>query len=75
LKDSQIKRVEEIVYPVIKTMDYALVNKDVRYRPIGKMSLFGFKLSDGVKNVIFNIKDSGLSEGLNLSYKSLKIRV
>lgn len=64
---NEIKRIEEITYPVIENSPY-LIEYAKKYKPLSSISLKVFKVYDGYASVRFHIKEKGLLKGLNYFY-------
>ncbi len=74
LSPKSIKRIEEIVYPVAKALDYELLfARD--FRPLSPFMEKILLLYDAWNSAIFHIKDEGVISGLIRTYRLHKYRV
>lgn len=60
---AMIKRIEELVYPVLSRTQYD-IHFAQQYRPLSKPHQFILKVFDGLASAIFHIKDKGLVNGI-----------
>jgi hypothetical protein len=63
LKPKEIKRIEEIVYPVMKQLPYQF-EFNVTYKPVNKYILFPLTIYDVITMIKFNIRDKGILKGM-----------
>lgn len=74
LSPKSIKRIEEIVYPVAKALDYDLMFAS-SFKPLTPFLEKTFMLCDACNSAIFHIKDEGVISGLIRTYRLHKYRV
>jgi hypothetical protein len=70
LMPKEIKRIEEIVYPVMKQFPYQF-EFNVTYKPVNKLILFPLTIYDGITMIKFNIRDKGILKGMIHYYQLL----
>lgn len=63
-----IRRIEEIVYPILIKLNYPL-NNEVKYKPLSKWKKTLFKLQDSVAILMFYLKNEGNIKNLINSYR------
>ena len=63
LSINQIKRIELLTYPLIKTLNYNLNNNINYHKDLNKIEQFLFKIHDFLAHCIFHIKDKGFFRG------------
>ena len=71
LNNNEIKRIEEITYPLIKKLNYTFVN-DVSFKPLNRYSLFILKIFDVISMTKFNVSDKGFFNGIKHYYQLVK---
>lgn len=70
LMPKEIKRIEEIVNPVMKQLPYQF-EFNVTYKPVNKFILFLLTIYDGIAMIKFNIRDKGVLNGMIHYYQLL----
>ena len=71
LSPSEIRHIEEIVYPVAKSIPYKL-EYDIGFKPLNPLILNILKLYDGLAMIKFNIYEKGLLQGIAYYYQVLR---
>lgn len=71
LSTKEIRKLEEIVYPVAKELGYELEN-NISYRPLAPLSLFYYRLLDGFNMLNFNMKCRGILIGIKYTIQEYK---
>jgi hypothetical protein len=67
LSTNQIKRIEEIVYPIAKSTGYKFEN-DIQYKPLSPIELKMYTISDGLATLRFNIQQYGWYQGIRMVF-------
>lgn len=73
LSTQDIKRIEEIVCPVMEKMGFHMEN-DVSYRPLQEWELLLLKVYDYISVITFHIKDKGILYGLDYIFGEIKYK-
>ena len=63
LSSMQIKRIEEVVYPVMQETPYTFEYAQ-RYQPLGRLEKAWYKLTDGMNVLDFYFRQKGIRSGL-----------
>ena len=71
LSPSEIKRIEEITYPVTKTIPYNF-EYDIEFKPLNPLTLKILTFYDGIALLIFYIREKGILQGFMHMYRNLK---
>ncbi|GJQ57455.1 MAG: sulfotransferase [Candidatus Scalindua sp. AMX11] len=71
LSISKIKRIEEIVYPVMKSTEYGF-EYALRHRPLSNIKLKIISRFNKVNRLMFNLKTKGFLEGIKYHFGTLK---
>jgi hypothetical protein len=71
LSSSQVRRIEEIVYPIMRTTGYE-PDHAVRFRPLSPLMLRVLTLYDGWATLRFDVEEKGLYEGLDLIRRAMR---
>ena len=64
LTKNQIKKIELLTFPIIKSLNYNLDNKINYHKDLNKIEQFLFYLYDFIFHCIYHLKDKGLFKGL-----------
>lgn len=64
----QIRRIEEIVFPVARSCGYEL-HFATAYRPLSPLARAALAASDGVASALFHVRSKGLLAGLRYIYR------
>jgi len=67
LSKKQVKRVEEIVYPVMKNMPYQFEYAE-KFKPVGFFSNLYYKCADGFAIIRFRLKERGAFKGIRYTF-------
>lgn len=71
LSSSEIKRIEEIVYPVAKALPYKFEH-DVEFKPLSPLMFLIHTLYDGLAMIKFHVHERGLLHGISFFYRGLR---
>ena len=64
LSKYKIKRIEEIVCPVAKSLGYKFEN-DIKFKPLNSFEIKVYKLYDGYASLTSHIREKGLKQGVD----------